>query len=268
MIGQETLLKNFVGGSWEAAAASQTIPVRNPATGDVIAEAPLSGAADVAKAVQAASKALPAWRRTPAGDRIQPLFRLKALLDAHFSEIAQADHAGMRQDARRVGRRAAARHRERRGRHRHPVADDGQQPRGHRLGHRRADDPPAGRRRRRHHAVQLPRHDPALVPALRRRLRQHGRPQAVGEDAADDGARAAAGRAGRLPARRRQPRARRQGRGRRAARSSRTCGRSRSSARRRSRATSTAAPRPTASACSARAAPRTRSSSCPTPTWT
>ena len=47
----------------------------------------------------------------------------------------------------------------------------------------------------------------------------------------------------------------------------RTCARSRSSARRRSRATSTAAPPPTASARSARAAPRTRSSSCPTPTW-
>jgi malonate-semialdehyde dehydrogenase (acetylating) / methylmalonate-semialdehyde dehydrogenase len=89
MIGQETLLKNFVGGHWEIASGGQAIPVRNPATGDVLAEAPLSGAADVAKAVQAASKALQAWRRTPAGDRIQPLFRLKALLDSNFTEIAR-----------------------------------------------------------------------------------------------------------------------------------------------------------------------------------
>ena len=89
MIGKETLLKNFVDGTWEAAAASQAIPVRDPATGDVLAEAPLSGGRDVARAVDAASKALPAWRRTPAGDRIQPLFRLKALLDANFSEIAR-----------------------------------------------------------------------------------------------------------------------------------------------------------------------------------
>ncbi len=89
MIGNETLLKNFVDGTWEAAAASQAIPVRDPATGDVLAEAPLSGERDVARAVDAASKALPAWRRTPAGDRIQPLFRLKALLDANFSEIAR-----------------------------------------------------------------------------------------------------------------------------------------------------------------------------------
>ena len=89
MIGQETLLKNFVGGKWEPASAASVIAVRNPATGDVLAEAPLSSAADVAEAVAAASKALQAWRRTPAGDRIQPLFRLKALLDANFTEIAK-----------------------------------------------------------------------------------------------------------------------------------------------------------------------------------
>jgi malonate-semialdehyde dehydrogenase (acetylating) / methylmalonate-semialdehyde dehydrogenase len=89
MIGQETLLKNFVGGHWENASAGQAIPVLNPATGDVLAEAPLSSAADVGKAVQAASNALSAWRRTPAGDRIQPLFRLKALLDSNFTEIAR-----------------------------------------------------------------------------------------------------------------------------------------------------------------------------------
>src|SRR6187397_3532959 len=85
----DTMLRNYIGGRWEAASATQTIPVTNPATGDVLAEAPLSGAADVAKAVDAASKALQAWRRTPAGDRIQPLFRLKALLDSNFTDIAR-----------------------------------------------------------------------------------------------------------------------------------------------------------------------------------
>jgi malonate-semialdehyde dehydrogenase (acetylating)/methylmalonate-semialdehyde dehydrogenase len=85
----ETMLRNYIGGRWEAASATQGIPVTNPATGEVIAEAPLSSAADVAKAVKAAADALPAWRRTPPGDRIQPLFRLKALLDEHFKEIAR-----------------------------------------------------------------------------------------------------------------------------------------------------------------------------------
>jgi malonate-semialdehyde dehydrogenase (acetylating)/methylmalonate-semialdehyde dehydrogenase len=88
MIAQDTL-RNYVAGRWEAAAASQTIPVRNPATGEVIAAAPLSGSADVDRAVRAATDALQKWRRTPPGERIQPLFRLKALLDAQFTDIAK-----------------------------------------------------------------------------------------------------------------------------------------------------------------------------------
>ena len=73
MIAQETL-QNFIGGRWEAAAASEALPVVNPATGETIAAAPLSGARDVGKAVEAATKALQTWRRVPPGDRIQPLF--------------------------------------------------------------------------------------------------------------------------------------------------------------------------------------------------
>jgi malonate-semialdehyde dehydrogenase (acetylating)/methylmalonate-semialdehyde dehydrogenase len=88
MTGQETLL-NFVGGQWERAAGAQTIPVHNPATGEVIAAAPLSTATHVDKAAHSALKAWAEWRRTPAGDRIQPLFRLKSLLDANFTEIAK-----------------------------------------------------------------------------------------------------------------------------------------------------------------------------------
>lgn len=87
MIGREALL-NFVGGRWEPAAGAEVIPVHNPATGEVISTAPASSTDDVEKAVQAALAALPAWRRTPSGDRIQPLFRLKALLDTHLTEIA------------------------------------------------------------------------------------------------------------------------------------------------------------------------------------
>jgi malonate-semialdehyde dehydrogenase (acetylating)/methylmalonate-semialdehyde dehydrogenase len=87
MIAQETL-KNYISGRWESAVATDTIPVHNPATGEVIVAAPLSGAPDIEKAVRAAAAALQTWRRTPPGDRIQPLFRLKTLLDAHFSQVA------------------------------------------------------------------------------------------------------------------------------------------------------------------------------------
>jgi malonate-semialdehyde dehydrogenase (acetylating)/methylmalonate-semialdehyde dehydrogenase len=85
---QQTL-RNFIDGRWEAATGTETIPVHNPATVEVLTSAPLSGGADVEKAVRAAAQALPAWRRTPPGDRIQPLFKLKALLDQHFGELAR-----------------------------------------------------------------------------------------------------------------------------------------------------------------------------------
>ena len=171
MIGQETLLKNFVGGKWEPASAASVIAVRNPATGDVLAEAPLSGAADVAKAVDAASKALQGVASHAGRRSHSAALPIEGVARRQLHRDCQARHAGVRQDARRVRRRAETWHRERRGGDRHPIADDGQQPRRHRIGHRRTDDSTAGRRGRGNHAVQLPRHDPALVPAVRRGLR-------------------------------------------------------------------------------------------------
>jgi len=85
---QEGTLLNFVGGRWERADDEQ-IPVDNPATREILAQVPMSTAAAVDRAVRAAADALPAWRRTPPGERIQPLFRLKALLDAHYAELAR-----------------------------------------------------------------------------------------------------------------------------------------------------------------------------------
>ena len=80
-------VRNFIGGRWEQPAAAQTEPVYNPATGEVIAETPLSTAADVDRAVQAAARAYPAWSGTPVIQRIQILFRFKALLEEHFQEL-------------------------------------------------------------------------------------------------------------------------------------------------------------------------------------
>ena len=81
-------LLNYVGGQWESPSA-ESVDVRNPATGDVIATAPMSGAKDVGKAVAAASEAWQTWRRVPPGDRIQPLFKLKTLLDAQVKDLAR-----------------------------------------------------------------------------------------------------------------------------------------------------------------------------------
>ena len=88
MIEQGTLL-NFVGGTWERASVSDSAPIYNPATAQVIAKVPLSDKATVDKAVAAAQAAFLSWRRVPPGNRIQPLFKLKTLLEQNWKEIAK-----------------------------------------------------------------------------------------------------------------------------------------------------------------------------------
>jgi malonate-semialdehyde dehydrogenase (acetylating)/methylmalonate-semialdehyde dehydrogenase len=82
-------IPNFIDGEFKKPGASDWLDVINPATGEILARAPLSPAAEVDRAVQVAARVLATWRRTPAGDRIQPLFRLKALLERHFADLAQ-----------------------------------------------------------------------------------------------------------------------------------------------------------------------------------
>ena len=81
-------LQNFIEGDWRASSASETLNVINPASAKVLAEVPLSPAADVNAAVEVAERAFMEWRRTPVVDRIQPLFRLKTLLEQHRDELA------------------------------------------------------------------------------------------------------------------------------------------------------------------------------------
>ena len=82
-------LKNYYGGQWVVSAASEHLPVNDPATNGVIGQVPLSSPDEVDKAVQAAAAAFESWRRTPATARIQPLFKLKDLLEVQFEEIAR-----------------------------------------------------------------------------------------------------------------------------------------------------------------------------------
>jgi malonate-semialdehyde dehydrogenase (acetylating)/methylmalonate-semialdehyde dehydrogenase len=81
-------LQNFVDGGWRASTANDALKVIDPASAKVLAEVPLSPATDVNAAVEAAERAFIEWRRTPVVDRIQPLFRLKTLLEEHRDELA------------------------------------------------------------------------------------------------------------------------------------------------------------------------------------
>lgn len=82
------LVPNYVGGRWAPASSSETLAVTDPSSGDELAVLPMSGGADVDAAVEAARRAFPAWRATPAVDRARVLFRLKALLNEHHEALA------------------------------------------------------------------------------------------------------------------------------------------------------------------------------------
>jgi malonate-semialdehyde dehydrogenase (acetylating)/methylmalonate-semialdehyde dehydrogenase len=84
-----TKVPNYINGQWQDSNATEWQDVVNPATGEVLAQVPLSANAEVTRAIGAAFAAYPAWRQTPPEDRIQPLFRLKALLEDHQAELAR-----------------------------------------------------------------------------------------------------------------------------------------------------------------------------------
>lgn len=83
------LARACIGGEWAVFTGVPRSPVFNPSLGEVIAEVPLGGAAEVDAAVQAAAAAFPAWAETPAVERARVMFRYRGLLEQHFEEIAR-----------------------------------------------------------------------------------------------------------------------------------------------------------------------------------
>ncbi len=102
-------ISNYIGGRWTPSEATRFGDVRNPATDALLARVPLGGAADVARAVEAATQAYPAWRMTPPVHRVKPLFKLKALLETHADDIARTvtrEHGKTFDESRSSVRRA------------------------------------------------------------------------------------------------------------------------------------------------------------------
>jgi malonate-semialdehyde dehydrogenase (acetylating)/methylmalonate-semialdehyde dehydrogenase len=80
---------NYINGEWIEPNIAETIDVVNPATGDLLAQTPVCGLSEVNAAAKAAADALPAWRRTPAQERIQYLFKLRDLLMSNVDMITR-----------------------------------------------------------------------------------------------------------------------------------------------------------------------------------
>lgn len=77
---------NFIAGQW-LQASGRRLAVTDPATGDVIAEVPDSGAAEARDAVDAAHAAFPSWRSMVAKQRAQIMRRWNDLVLAHQDEL-------------------------------------------------------------------------------------------------------------------------------------------------------------------------------------
>ncbi|MCK6370680.1 MAG: aldehyde dehydrogenase family protein, partial [Gammaproteobacteria bacterium] len=78
----------YVNGGWTAASSGGSVPVGNPATGEVLATVPSMDAADTRRAIEAAHAAFAPWRAQTAAERAAVLRRLHALMLEHREDLA------------------------------------------------------------------------------------------------------------------------------------------------------------------------------------
>jgi malonate-semialdehyde dehydrogenase (acetylating)/methylmalonate-semialdehyde dehydrogenase len=83
------VLKNYINGEWVDAQTEQYQVVPNPATGEELAQVPISTRADVDTAVKAAKEAFKTWSKTPVPKRARVLFKYQQLLVDHWDELAK-----------------------------------------------------------------------------------------------------------------------------------------------------------------------------------
>lgn len=90
------LRRMFIDGQWVEAASGQTMETTNPATGQVLARVPRSGAEDINRAVRAARQALEGpWARFTPAQRQLTLLRLADLFEEHWDELSLSDTLDM-----------------------------------------------------------------------------------------------------------------------------------------------------------------------------
>jgi len=86
MAAQE--IGNYVDGRPAGVEASERLDVVDPATGDLLTRVPLSGRADVERAVRSAARAYESWRDEPVTRRARRMFGLQVLLEEHLDELS------------------------------------------------------------------------------------------------------------------------------------------------------------------------------------
>jgi len=93
-VGNEAIVvENFIDGTAKSASSNEVLDVVNPSTGELIAVVGASSAADVDDAVQAASRAFPAWSQLTPGTRSQFLLHVADLFERDLQRFADLEVA-------------------------------------------------------------------------------------------------------------------------------------------------------------------------------
>lgn len=91
MADSPRVLQNFVGGGHTPAKDGRTAPLVDPSTGEVFAQAPVSGAPDVDAAFTAAANAFEGWRDATPAERSRALLRIADALEERAGDLVAAE---------------------------------------------------------------------------------------------------------------------------------------------------------------------------------
>jgi succinate-semialdehyde dehydrogenase/glutarate-semialdehyde dehydrogenase len=78
----------YIDGQWVDADSKKTFDVDNPATGEMLGHVPDMGGAETRRAIEAANRAYPGWRKTPAKARAAILRKWFDLMTANADDLA------------------------------------------------------------------------------------------------------------------------------------------------------------------------------------
>jgi betaine-aldehyde dehydrogenase len=84
-------LANYVAGQYVEPVDGGYAPLVDPSSGEVFAEAPVSGPADVARALEAAAEAFPRWRDRTPSERSLALLRIAQAIEDHAEELVRVE---------------------------------------------------------------------------------------------------------------------------------------------------------------------------------
>ncbi len=89
-MGEVKKLSYYVNGNYKISSTEKYTDAFDPSTGEVIARVPCCTGEEIEEAIGAARAAYPGWAATPVRKRMEILYRLRGLLEAHREELTMS----------------------------------------------------------------------------------------------------------------------------------------------------------------------------------